>query len=402
MRLPMMMGLLALTGLAAAAPAWAQKVGRKAPDFNIKGEASDTENFSLEKHKNRIVVLLFFRSNDSGSVDALVEVNKIARKYERRGVTFLAYAPEAERERIENTMKSKEINITYAWGGRLHETYECPAYPHVYIIDTGGILVWHGHPGNRLEERIQSQMMKTPPLGSDNESLTARLKKADALLARKEFGTAYTIAKDVRGVAATLPDIAERAKALQEKIETAAKAELTRARELSRKEDYENACALLAMLSVRFEGTEIAREADVEIARLRGSGTVKSMIRKAIENEKGLIHNEHAAALEAQKLYGQALKEYEKTVKEHADTDAAKAAKAAIDKINADPAVQKLIKSRAGDEEAERWLDLGERFVRADLPDLAREQFERVIKEHPDSEAAKLAKAQLAKLPKGS
>lgn len=385
-----------------AAPAAAQRVGKPAPEINAPNYFGDEEHISLAKLKNKIVVLVFFRTNDSASVDVLPPLQKIHKDYRRRGVEIIAFTPETEREKVENLMKGKELTFRVIFGGNLHELYEAPAFPHAYLIDTGGIIVWRGHAGDGLEERIKAQMRKTPPAGSETAALRAKLQKAEQLQSRDDIGRAYTLAREVADLAEKDSEMAEKSKTLKEKLEKAAAETLTRARDLAKKEDFEKAGELLAMLSVRFEGTDVARDADAEVARLRGSGTVKTALRKAIENAKGEVHNDIAAQLESEKRYREAINAYKQTTENHVDTPAAKAAQAAIDRINSDASVQAELNKYRSEEEAERWLDLGERFVRVQLYDLAKVQFEKVIKTHPDSSAATKARKSLEKLPKES
>jgi len=147
------------------------------------------------------------------------------------------------------------------------------------------------------------------------------------------------------------------------------------------------------------EGTTIASEAQTEISRLLGDREVKPKMRKALDNAKGLVLNDTAAEHEAAKRFQDAVAVYRETTEKYPETEAAAAAEKAIDRISKDPEVRKAIAELRASEEAERWLDIAERFARVEMYGKAREYYEQLLAKYPDSPAAAKAKERLKTLP---
>ena len=63
--------LTLLCVVAAGTTALAQRVGQAAPEIEALNQLNATDSVSLEKYKGKIIVLFFWRTTDSESVDAL-------------------------------------------------------------------------------------------------------------------------------------------------------------------------------------------------------------------------------------------------------------------------------------------------------------------------------------------
>jgi tetratricopeptide (TPR) repeat protein len=158
-------------------------------------------------------------------------------------------------------------------------------------------------------------------------------------------------------------------------------------------------CQILAEISVRFAGTEVAVSADDERGRLMGDGKVKPKMLKAIENAKGGLLNDRAAESETTGRYLESLKLYRTVTEDFPDTDAARTASESLDRLTADPKVQDTIRGLRATEEAERWLDIGDRFAKIEMYGKAREYYQRVLDTHPGTQAAPKAQERLARVP---
>jgi len=296
-------------------------------------------------------------------------------------------------------VKGKEIKFIVGYGANTEERYQVAAFPKVYLLDTSGRLVDRFHPGDNLEEKVRAQMRKTPPSGADATSLKDRLERAKAAAKGKEYGKAYTLAQNVSKLADSGSPTGKAADELVKQLEEAAKKWLDEAKSAAKGEDFDRACEILSELSVRFAGTDGGGDADNERGRLMGDGKIKSKLIKALEHAKGQQLNDEAAEEETAKRYLEALKLYNTAIDEYPESAAAKTAEQAIERINSDPKVQSTIQKLLATAEAERWLDLGNRFAQAEIIDRAREFYQRVIDAHPGTEAATRAKERLAKLP---
>jgi tetratricopeptide (TPR) repeat protein len=147
------------------------------------------------------------------------------------------------------------------------------------------------------------------------------------------------------------------------------------------------------------EDEEAAKTAEQEIGRMNGTRELKEKIREALKDARAGLVLEQAAGFEQTGDYESALRLYDAVSEQYKETKSGNAAIDAIARIRDDQAAQKAIAARRELRLADRLLDLGERYRRLELYDQAREQFELLIKDHADSEAAKQAREELKTLP---
>jgi len=382
--------------------ALAQHVGDPAPDFEIedtdRGKDKDKdEEHRLSSYKGRIVLLFFWRSTSSRSLDMIPTLNQIHRDYRPRGVVIFAATPEEEKD-IEDVAKEKQIEFQ-TLHGKARGLYRVPSLPYAYLIDPDMKVAWRGNPEKNLEDRLAELMRRSPPACSDLAAEQSRLRKAEQLHEQRDYGRAYTIATKLADLEEENAALAENARALMEKLEQAAEKWLEEAKEAQRAGDYETACRIVAVISVRFENTDVAHAAEDEIARLRAERKSKELIRAERKKAQAEVALDEAADFEADRRYVKALDTYEAVVKKFKDSEAAKQAQAAIERITTDSAIQQHVKKWRDVGRAERWLDLGDRFAEVEMFELAREYYERVVSEHPTSQAATKAKKRLKDLP---
>lgn len=398
--------LLLLAGLVSNA-SLAQKVGDPAPDIEFKeGDQNRGESrFIVKDYRGRIVLMFFFRSTDPVSLDAMGIISSIMSNYSGRGVFVHAITPE-KREQAEGPMKAKGFEPTsFGWGPAFQEIYNITSYPYVIIVDPQGIIAWKGHPFNDLEGVLNEQIRRTPPLGAAEEALQRMLKRAQEFHDQGEYGKAMTIAQSVMRVTDKAGNMHEQANSLREKLIEAAKKWLEEAREAKRSGDNKKACRIVAEVSVRFETEakegaekELAAEAATEVGRLRSENATKEMMDKELDNSRGELKNAEAFDMEELQDYPAAIRIYRQVMDKYKNTEAARSAKAAIDRLTGDPKIKAFIDTRRKAQQAERWYDIGERYLRAKMDEQAKETFEMIIREHPRTAAAARAKEALKKL----
>lgn len=375
-------------------------IGEPAPPIRIRtqGNKSKPEDL-IEKNRRNVVVLFFFRTTDPASVDAFAEVKKISDDLRSKGVVVLAISDE-KKEKVDPFLKSKKYDGAVIYNAYFPYPYNVPAPPRVYLIDPDGILANHFHPADNLDERIRTQMQRTPPAASNSDALRARFERANKHLEDGDVGRAVTLAREVESLAGKDNPIGGNAKKLREKIDEAAKKQFQEARAKVTDKKPEEAISTLAMLSVRFAGSQIGSDADAEIGRVMSDREMKPKMRTAIENAKGEVLIDQADEHESGGRYVEAIRIHRDVVERHENTEAAKKSEAAIDRINSDPKAQAEIAARRSEAEAERWLDIAERFERVGMYGKAREYLELIREKHPDSRAAAKAPDRLKALPK--
>lgn len=390
----MMLWVVLLTGSLAVA----QKEGDDAPEYEPKDKMNLDEAFSLAKYRGKIVVLVFWRTTDSASIDAIPILNNLHKTLRKHGVVVIAHTPE-EREPVDTVVKGKQIEYIVTLGGDAHEKYSVTSFPRVFLIDPKGTIVWKGHPANEIESRIKKQMEKTPPAGADSNAVRNRLAAAAKAFGEKKYGRAFTLVQEVKDLASDEGGIKERLDELVKQINEAAEKWLEEAKTAAGNKEFEKACKIIAEISVRFHGQKLGEQADSEVAKLQGDRESKGKIKVALDNAKGEQRNEQAADLELSKQYLDALKIYRDVVDKYADTEAGKLAKDAIERINTDPKIQDIVKAFAAEEEADRWLDLADRYAAVGLNGKAREMYQKIVDTHPTRRAASKAKEKIKSLP---
>lgn len=389
--------LAALVVMAYPAPSWPQIVDEPIADFKWTDVKNGEKEFAIAEGRGRIVVLFFFKTTDVGSAAAVADVKKVAKM---PGIYVIGVSPEKS-DAVEKFAKAREFEFPYVSASDAESFFQISSYPRAYVIDTKGVLRWRGHPGE-LEERVKEQMRKTPPIGADPESLKARLAKATRLIGEKQFGKAYTLASQAATVASTGGGTAgaSDATALAQKAEEGAKQLIEEARKQIDEKKIDAAIPVLAEIAVRFGTKEAARLAEAELAKLQSNREHKALIRKATDNVRGEMRNEEASDLAANKQFVEAIDTYKQVIERYPETRAAADAQKQIDRINADPSVKGIIAKRRAEQEADRWVEIGDRFAKVELFEQAREWYEKVQKEHPGTAAADRAKKAAAKLPK--
>ncbi len=399
MRTALGIATLACLGLMCGS-AMAQHVGDPAPDFEIKDtdrSKDKDEEHRLSTYEGRIVLLFFWRSTSSRSLDMIPTLNEIHREYRPRGVMIIAATPE-EKKVVEEVAKEKQVEFFIGYGDA-HRLYQVPSLPYAYLIDPDMKVAWRGNPEKNLEDRLVELMRRSPPACADLAAEQSRLRKAEQLHEQRDYGRAYTIATKLADLEEENAELAEKAHTLMEKLEQAAEKWLEEAKEAQRAGDYETACRIVSVISVRFETTDVAHAAEDEIARLRAERKSKEMIRAERKKAEAEVALDEAADFEADRRYLKALDTYEEVVKKFKDSEAAKQAQAAIERITTDSAIQQHVKKWREVGRAERWLGLGDRFAEVEMYGLAREYYEKVISEHATSQAATKAKKRLKDLP---
>ncbi|GEM_PF-949885 len=372
-------------------------IGQPVPELSADGWVNFNGTPSLDHFRDRIVVLFFFRTDDN-SADSIPTVGEAHKNLSQLGVVIIGLTPE-KKEAVDRIVKAKNIKFPVGYGVSTEERYQVASFPKVYLLDTAGILVNRFHPDDELEERIRAQMRVTPPVGTDPQTLKSRFEQARTAYKNREYGRAYTLAVAVSKLTEKDSSLGKSVSELLKQIEEGARKWLEEAKAAARSGDYDKACRIVAEISVRFAGSEVGSEADGERGRLMGDGKVKPKLLTALENAKGQLVNEQAAEQEAAGRYLEAIRLYRTVSEQHPQTEAASAADKAIERINADPKAQEAIRSLRADEEADRWLDIANRFASVEMYDKAREFYQRIIDTHPEARCAARARQQLAQLP---
>lgn len=424
-----LMRTAALTAaLLIAVPASAQQtatIGKEVPDIKIalEGGRQQEEVRIFRELRGSIAVFYFWRSTNTASVELLSEIKDLYREYGRKGVRFISVTMD-KKEKADEILTEKEADFFRYLAYEANASYYllgAMSDPYVALVGPRSILAWRGVPGERLKERLADLHARTNPPAGDDDWLERRFRKAERFYDQGEPGKAFTIALDLLKITDEANAVHGKAEALMAKCETAAEDWLKEAIQAERNKEYEKAARIVAEIAVRFEDPDedddrkqrgggrdddrdqsIKRQAEIEIGRMNGNRDLKKLIREARENAEGQLRNDRAADLEEDEYYVEAKHIYEQVLKEYEDTEAAKEAKRRLRRIERDPSIQKKVAERRARDEAVRWLDLADRFAAIGLYATAREYYENIVQDHPDTTTAERARQRLNELPKAN
>jgi thiol-disulfide isomerase/thioredoxin len=105
-----------------------------------------------------------------------------------------------------------------------------------------------------------------------------------------------------------------------------------------------------------------------------------------------------ADALLKKEKYAEALKAYEKIVKDFKDNKSAKKARAAIEKLRADDQIMAQVRTAERKKECEDWLEMARGLAKSGDQKAAADYYDRIIDKYPDSKYAETAAEEKAKL----
>jgi peroxiredoxin len=135
-------------------------LGVRAPVRSADGGTIIEGTPRLDRLRDRIVVLLFFRTDDS-SADSIAKVNEIHKKFQPLGVVVVGMTPQ-KKEAAEDVVKGKEIKFVVGYGVDTEDRYEVSSFPKVYLLDTAGRLATRFHPDDDLEAHSSADAQDAP------------------------------------------------------------------------------------------------------------------------------------------------------------------------------------------------------------------------------------------------
>ena len=195
-------------------------IGRQAAEFT----AVDTLNLRpmtnpLKALRGRVVLLIAFETWYPRCLEAVPDMNKLQDKLGPAGLTILGYS-EQERSQMEPDVRKHGakfgiVMVDSATSDEMKRTFPAPAFPHSFLIDADGKIVWQGHPQGLKEAEVRPHLLATripaelPPslaaalaLLDDGRWAAARaalLEASGGKLDKVEYGWAKGVAEWIAG-----------------------------------------------------------------------------------------------------------------------------------------------------------------------------------------------------------
>lgn len=421
-----------LSAFVLATTAWAQEVGvsigERARDFYFGQENSqDLTKWDWDDLRGWYTVMLAWRTTSKESVTLYEKLQAAEAQWRAKGVRVFPVTSDSK-EAYDEFVKDHPLEeFTHNFMlRRFRSAYFVGHEPSILIIDQFGIVRWRGDANDRWEERLQYFMEVSPPMAGDPKFAAQLLRDAEKAESAGDFGRAYSYAK----FAAQITDGSSentRATSLMEKLEVSAAEWLKQAVSANTAGDHEKAARIIAQIVVRFgrdpeedDGTkrilnqperpnnsgegqdtrsQLIKETEAEMAQMYADRKVRDLIETQRKNARAELANELAEQLERRDQLEMARAVYKRTKEQFKDTDGAKAAEASYDRLTKDKKALASIEAARVEELGFRYFDLGERYEQKEMYDLAREHYEKVLKDFGKSRIATTAKQRLEKLP---
>ena len=386
-------------GLAAA------KVGDKA---DISFKAFDGTAVSMDKLKGRIVVVDFWATWCGPCMAMAGEMVDIHKQYHDKGLQMVGISLDDDRAALQRVVKEKGFAWPHyfdgkGWDNPIWKQYGERGIPFTLLVGPDGTILWKGHPGNGLKKEIDKAFKEHPPQLVDPKTLAKAREQLDEIEQRNKSGetaAALKLLAKVPEEARADKDIAARLDKLAGAVGAEADKMLAEVDPLVEKGDYVQAVAKLKDVSRALSGTPVAVKARRKLNDLMGKPEVREKVEsceKAARAEEALAA---AKELQKQKKDEAAYARYKSVARDFPDTDAATTASAIIKRYEDDPTFAKKVIEKETGAKAKAALSMARSYRTARRLDQARQKYESIIKEFPNTAWAQTARQELSSLGK--
>jgi len=181
----LMVLIVLLSGCESKQPAKEPVIGKKAPEFTLKNY--DGKTISLSDYKGKIVVLEWFNYECpfvKYHYEKTDTMTGLADKYKGKNVVWLAVNSTGHLTTDKNQEFAEKHNVSYPIlddrSGKVGHAYAAKTTPHMFIVDTDGIIVYMG-------------AIDDSPLGREDKDVIKYVDKALAeLTSNKEISIPNT------------------------------------------------------------------------------------------------------------------------------------------------------------------------------------------------------------------
>jgi tetratricopeptide (TPR) repeat protein len=133
--------LFLILGPAIYADAIGIQTGENAPDFTLR--STEHKTLSLSEHKEKVVMLIYWRADQERSLRALEAGKEVYQKYRQKGVDVIGLVADSEDlEKVKKIIEDKSIGfpVLIDSGRLVYGSYGIRVYPTTMLIDREGKL----------------------------------------------------------------------------------------------------------------------------------------------------------------------------------------------------------------------------------------------------------------------
>lgn len=402
-------GLMCLSVLAAPMTAYADlEKGAIAPDIEAKEWINSDEPVSLADYRGMVVVLFFWVSFHQGGQNLMTELNIIENHPalgRQRGMVMIGLT-QGDRKRIESSIRDEKVFFPIGCGSKSDEDYRVSGWPTVVIIDAEGRVAWSGSPyqkGNELVPAIIDTLNRTPPTRTHPQLAKRAIEQLE--VARKavkdeDYPAAVKAADEAHESALRGDPLKSRTEAMVDLLEAIARDQVATAERGIEEKRYDEAVKTFRIVVKRFRGTEAAKTAKARLEALSKSTPEVATILKAqqgaarargdIKKARDYIRDQH---------FGEAYELLQSVVEDYPGSDEAESADELLGRLKKESRVMADVRNYLAKDDCRRLLAEARNLSAARRYAEAREKYYEILEKYSDTDYAKEATEELAKMP---
>ena len=281
-----------------------------------------------------------------------------------------------------------EKDPNFVWSSKAEKVYAGAG-----AVVTLEVFKGIGHAMDMENEALRNWLVANGPI----RFAAADLEAARTLQAAGSLGPAHALFSHVASLSETDESCVA---ALQgaDAIAEQAKVDLTGASRAVAIRDYADAVKRLSQAAATYKGTPFADDAARRLDVLKGDPEARALVEQAAVDADARDLEASAAAAEKAKRYADAIRLYEEHTRKYPKASRAEAIREHLAKLQADPSVQKLLRSGEAEKECIKWLGMADNYISAELPDRAKPYLQKVLDKYPDTTWADQARERLARI----
>lgn len=375
------------------------------PTPQLQFEAYKTrQQVDLQRLRNGFAVVHFFYASSAASKADMAHAARIRREFARYRVGLIGVAVDARPAHVDDAISKYGIDWPLAYnpqgGGAWTQAWQVPSSTYdaqwAAVVTPGGTIAWTGPladlpaalPRVLGEHGVENFAALVP------EKLAEELRAIQQLIEERKFSEAMPRL-------AAVPPAAAAADATTQALYDEAVAQVTELGEAALAEaeamveagEFAEAVAHLNRIAEELVGTTYEQQARDRLVTLRQNPDAKKALEAAEREKSAAMALAAAQELEARGNTKAAIVRYSAVARLFAETAAAEEAKAALDRLDAGEG-----EGDSAQAAAERLFKLAESYAAAGRKELAREKYEQIVADYPNSRHAAEAQKALDKL----